>query len=69
MTVTAADEEGRAAVGGNLTFTGTYNYQVGSGDYAYSTPLKDTDEYSSCTNFAHAIVGGYYGRINTLSYE
>ncbi|MCD7960045.1 MAG: choice-of-anchor A family protein [Ruminococcus sp.] len=69
MTVTAADEEGRAAVGGNLTFTGTYNYQVGSGDYAYSTPLKDTDEYSGCTNFAHAIVGGYYGRINTLSYD
>lgn len=67
MTVTDADEEGRAAVGGNLNFTGGWNYQVGSGDYASSTPLMETDVYSGITNFAHAIVGGTYTNINIIS--
>ncbi len=67
MTVTAADEEGRAAVGGNLAFTGQYNYQVGSGDYSSGTALPSTKEYTGITNFAHAIVGGTYTNIDTLS--
>ena len=62
-----ADAEGRVAVGGNITFTGDYNYQLGAGDYTTMTALINTDNYNGVTNFAHAIVGGYVKRINILS--
>ncbi len=62
-----ADAEGRVAVGGNIDFNNTYNYQLGSGDYATMTALINTDNYEGITNFAHAIVGGYVKKINTLS--
>ena len=68
-TLKDADAEGRVAVGGNITFDGvkgTYNYQLGSGNFGYMTALKDTDDYQGITDFAHAIVGGYIHNINPL---
>ncbi|HPY85906.1 MAG TPA: choice-of-anchor A family protein, partial [Ruminococcus flavefaciens] len=66
MEVNGADAEGRVAVGGNLTFAGNWNYQVGNGDYATMAALIDVDEYSGITNFAHAIVGGDIANINVF---
>ena len=64
---TTADAEGRVAVGGNFLFQGAYNYQVGNGDYASSTPLTSLEEYKGVTNFAHAIVNGKIKNVNTLA--
>lgn len=66
-TLTNADAEGRVAVGGNLLFDNDWCYQVGSGNFGYMTALKDTDDYQSIENFAHAIVGGYMKNIGPLS--
>ena len=46
---------------------GNYNYQVGNGDFATMTALKNTEEYQGITNFAHAIVGGKLHNISPLS--
>lgn len=58
---TAADAEGRVAVGGSLIFDDwqkkNHNYQVGAGDYGTSTALQDTDNYLGIKNFAHLIMG------------
>ncbi len=62
-----ADSEGRVAVGGDIKFSGAYNYQIGNGDYTDGTPLKETDNYKGVTNYAHAIVNGTVTNINTLS--
>ncbi len=62
-----ADAEGRVAVGGNIIFTGQYNYQIGNGDYTTGTPLKETDNYTGITNYAHVITDGYVINLNTLS--
>lgn len=67
FTATEADAEGRVAIGGDLTFTKDWNYQVGSGDYASMTHLSSTDNYAEIANFASVIVGGKMVRINTLS--
>ncbi|MBR1592640.1 MAG: choice-of-anchor A family protein, partial [Ruminococcus sp.] len=68
LTVKDADAEGRVAVGGNIEFTGGYNYQVGNGDYGTMTALKNTDLYGGkVENFAHAIANGYIVNINPLS--
>ncbi|MCM1007644.1 MAG: glycoside hydrolase family 9 protein [Ruminococcus flavefaciens] len=67
FTATEADAEGRVAIGGDLTFTKDWNYQVGSGDYATMTHLSSTDNYAEIANFASVIVGGKMVRINTLS--
>lgn len=65
---TEADAEGRVLIGGDLTFSNAWNYQVGSGDYATMTNLEATDNYKdSITNFASVIVGGRMENINTLS--
>ena len=70
FTAFEADAEGRMAVGGNLSFKGEWNYQIGSGDYASVTPLTDTDEYSGednqRRNFAHVLCGGKLYRVNTI---
>jgi len=62
-----ADSEGRVAVGGDIKFSGAYNYQIGNGDYTDGTPLKETDNYKGVTNYAHAIVNGTVVNINTIS--
>lgn len=67
FTATEADAEGRVAIGGDLSFTNDWNYQVGSGDYATMTHLSSTDNYAEIANFASAIIGGKIVRINTLS--
>lgn len=70
FTATEADAEGRVAVGGNLSFKGDWNYQIGSGDYAKMTSLINTDNYSGASSrvgFAHVLCGGKLDRINTLS--
>ncbi|MDE7094419.1 MAG: choice-of-anchor A family protein, partial [Oscillospiraceae bacterium] len=77
FTATAGDAEGRVAVGGDLRYViaddagtekaPTYNYQVGNGDYATMTALKNTSEYTGTENFAHAIVGGRVRYMNTVS--
>lgn len=56
---TAADAEGRVAVGGNIRYVGKWdNYQVGAGDFSDSIALKDTDNYVGVSDFAHLIMGG-----------
>lgn len=65
--LTDADAEGRVAVGGNLRFEKSWCYQVGSGNFGYMTALRDTDDYQSIENFAHAIVGGYMSNIGPLA--
>ncbi len=67
FTATEADAEGRVAIGGDLSFTNDWNYQVGSGDYATMTHLSSTDNYAEIANFASALIGGKIVRINTLS--
>lgn len=67
FTATEADAEGRMFIGGDLSFTGGWNYQAGSGDYATMTHLTQTDNYKDIANFASVIVGGKMYRINTLS--
>lgn len=67
FTPTQADAEGRVAVGGDIQFTGTWNYQIGSGDYANMEALIQRDKYLKLRNFAHAIVGGAVFRVHTLS--
>lgn len=62
-----ADAEGRVAVGGDVNFTGSWNYQIGNGDYTSGTALKNTDNYTGVTDFAHAIANGKIKNINTLS--
>lgn len=65
---TEADAEGRVFIGGDLTFSNAWNYQVGSGDYATMTNLEATDNYEgSISDFASIIVGGKIKNINTLS--
>lgn len=64
---TDADAEGRVLIGGDMTFSGAWNYQVGSGDYATMTHLSSTDNYKSIADFASVIVGGRMENINTLS--
>lgn len=56
---TAADAEGRVAVGGSIIYNNPahHNYQIGAGDYTSSTALKDTDNYIGLENFAHLILG------------
>ena len=70
FTATDADAEGRIAVGGDLSFTKEWNYQVGSGDYEVMKPLQNVqwaDDYRNVFGFASALVGGKMSRINTLS--
>lgn len=59
---TAADAEGRVAVGGNVIFNSANknesNYQIGAGDFKDSIALKDTDNYVGVSGFAHLIMGG-----------
>lgn len=57
---TAADAEGRVAVGGSVIFKNdaNHNYQIGAGDYESSIALKDTDNYEGISEFAHLIMGG-----------
>ena len=62
-----ADAEGRIAIGGDFSFEGDYNYQVGSGDYGTMTALFNTDNYKGITDFAHAIVNGKVQKMNTVS--
>ena len=62
-----ADAEGRIAIGGDFSFEGGYNYQVGSGDYGTMTALFNTDNYKGITDFAHAIVNGKVMKMNTVS--
>lgn len=61
---TDADAEGRVAVGGNIIKKDGGNYQIGAGDYGTNTALKDTDNYTGITNFAHLIANGYIGRVD-----
>ena len=76
FTVYAADAEGRVAVGGDLSFKGNWNYQIGSGDYSRMTALLETDNYMDSgagvtkgvfQGYAHVLCGGRLYRINTLS--
>lgn len=74
FTATEADAEGRVAVGGDLSFTKSWNYQIGSGDYEKAKSLQTIDKYKEYKNeydniygFASALVGGDMYRINTLS--
>lgn len=76
FTASAADCEGRIAAGGDISFKGEWNYQIGSGDYASMTALRYTDNYSNETvketgnvvsGYAHVICGGKLYRINHLS--
>lgn len=56
---TAADAEGRVAVGGSVYYGKTDgNYQIGAGDYTTGTILKETDNYTGVSGFAQLIVGG-----------
>lgn len=64
---TDADAEGRMFVGGDLSFTNVWNYQVGSGDYGNFKPMNETEEYQDIYGYASAIVGGKLYRIGTLS--
>lgn len=62
-----ADSEGRVAVRGDVSFTKSWNYQIGSGNFATLTPLPGCDNYNGRTNYAHLICGGKLDSINTLS--
>lgn len=62
-----ADAEGRIAVGGNFSFTNSWNYQAGSGDYATMQSLNTMSDYSYRPGFAQIICGGKLSRINPLS--
>ena len=64
---TESDAEGRVAVGGDIIFANTWNYQIGNGDYESSTALKLTDNYTGVTDYAHAIVNGKISNVNTVS--
>ena len=77
FTVYDADAEGRIAVGGNISFNNSWNYQIGCGDYSRMTALLETDNYADSgvgvniegifTGYAHVLCGGKLYRINTLS--
>ncbi len=62
FTVSEADSEGRVAIGGNFTFTGGWDYQIGQGDYASRTALDHLTNINGQAIYypgaAHLIMAG-----------